>query len=202
MDDRVAVDVNHQPIPRVEVFGKGGFGRRKGLHVDSNSFRHLDGGAAYNVISRSEDESLSFLRASYVAQYYGFADDRSGFGGVSLETDSGAAMPLSAIGSDGLSPNPSGNHAGVGGYFSPRHFVSAVVRADLRGQITPEATYEAAVFIGAQRFTGTPGHQAGGFSGTMSFRLNDRYSLPITFTRDNFGPFTTQSLIARLVVRL
>jgi hypothetical protein len=202
MDDRVAGKVNFQPLPKLEFFGKGGVGRRKGLHVDSNFFSHVDGGAAYNIVSRSEDEPLTFLRASYIAQYYGFADDRSGFGAVSLLTDRGAPVPLSEIGGDGISPNPSGNHAGVGGYFSPGHFVSAVLRADLRGRITPEAAYEAAVFIGSQSFTGAPRHKAGGISGTLSFRLTDRYALPVTFMRETFGPFTIQSLNARLVVRL
>src|SRR5262249_40319567 len=140
-------------------------------------------------------------RAAYEVNYVGFQDDRFGFGGASLVSRTNINIPLSRIGSDAISPVPSADRAGVGGYFSPRNFVSTVFRGEAQGGSESHASYRVSGFIGSQTFTGTSRHLASGFAGTVTFALSDRFSVPLTFMADNYGPFTQQSLYARLVVR-
>jgi hypothetical protein len=96
---------------------------------------------------------------------------------------------------------PAAGRPGVGGYFSPRNFVSGVFRGEAQGGSESTVSYRVTGFFGSQAFTGTSRHLANGFSGTVTFALTDRFSVPVTFMADNYGPFTQQSLYARLVVR-
>jgi len=174
MDNRAVVSGTYQLREKLDVFGNGGTGYRKGVEVDSNPFWLGGGGVGYNVISAPAEESISLLRASYEANYIGYRDNRLGFGG---------------------SP------ASVGGYFSPETFFNHVIRGELRGAAGGSLEYQVSGFVGSQYITGSSRRQAAGFSGMVSVRISDRYSLPVTFARDNFGPFTQESVFARLVVR-
>src|SRR5262249_13456892 len=127
--------------------------------------------------------------------YFGFENDRFGFGGASLLTRGGAAMPPSRIGSDGISS------ASVGGYFSPENFVSNVARIEARGAYGVILNYSVSAFVGSQNYTGTTVRLAKGVSGTVSGGITDRVSLRLTYPIDNFGPYRQQSLYARLAVK-
>lgn len=201
MDNRVVFGGSHQLPYRLDVFAEGGVGTREGRNVDSNFFKQAGGGLGYNIIATSQDQSLSLLRASYSLNYFGFAEDRLGFGGASLLTRRGQPIPLALLGNDGISPSPSASQPGIGGYFSPEWFISNVFRIDLQGRPDRNLEYRLSGFVGSQDYTGTSTRQASGFSGTLVVRLNDRLSVPLTYLRDNFGPFTQQSLFARLVVK-
>ena len=172
MDNRIVVDGSQRVLPRLDVFGNGGFGNRRGLNVDSNFFLLGGGGAGFNLISAPPEETVSLLRGSYEANYIGFADDRSGFAG-----------------------------ARVGGYFSPPNFFAHVVRGEMRGRPVAELEYQVSGFVGSQYYTGSPRRQAAGFAATAAVRVSDRYSVPVTVARDNFGPFTQNLFLTKLVVR-
>jgi hypothetical protein len=195
MDNRIVADMAFQLLPRVDIFGSGGGGYRNGVNVESNSFFVAGGGAGYNVLARSEDEPLSLVRAVYDLNYFGFGNGRFGFGGASLQDRAGRPLPADRLGSDGIST------ATVGGYFSPDNFLSHVIRGEVRGRLDPSLDYQVSAFVGSQYYTGSPRRQATGFAGTVTYWLTDSHSIPITFIRDNFGPFTQNSLVARLVAR-
>jgi len=201
MDNRIVVDGSQRVLPRLDVFGSGGFGNRRGLNVDSNFFLLGGGGAGFNFISAPPEETVSLLRGSYEANYIGFSDDRFGFGGASLVDFRGRTVPPDRLGTDGILPTPAGARAGVGGYFSPPNFFSHVIRGQMRGRPIAEVEYDVSGFVGSQYYTGSPRRQAIGFAATGALRLSDRYSVPVTVARDNFGPFTQNSLLTRLVVR-
>src|SRR5262249_27074111 len=169
--------------------------------VPSNFFKAVGGGAGYNIVARQDDEPLSLLRAAYEINYFGFEDNRFGFGGASLLTRSGLRIAPTRIGSDGISPTPGITSPGIGGYFSPKNFVSNVVRMEAKGGSEDSLSYRVSGFLGSQNYTGAPGRLANGLSATVSVGITDRISLPVTYLIDNFGPFTQQSLFARLVVR-
>src|SRR6185503_14041838 len=98
------------------VFGEGGVGTRTGSNVPSNFFKSLDGGAGYNIIALSDDSPLSLLRAMYELSYFGFQENRLGFGGASLLTRSGLRVAANRIGSDLIPATPDGPRPGTGGY--------------------------------------------------------------------------------------
>ena len=141
------------------------------------------------------------MRAAYEFNYFGFDENRFGFGGASLLTRRGAPIASTRIGSDGVSPNPGVTSAGIGGYFSPKNFVSNVVRLEAKGGSDDSLSYKVSGFLGSQNYTGAPGRLANGLSATVSVGISERVSLPVTYLIDNFGPFTQQSLYARLAVR-
>lgn len=201
MDNRVVFGGSSRLPRNFDVFGEGGIGNREGLNVPSNRFGTVGGGVGYTILSTGGEDPLSHLRAAYEINYVGFQDDRFGFGGASLVSRTNTSVPPSRIGSDGISPVPSAGHPGVGGYFSPRNFVSGVFRGEAQGGSESAISYRITGFIGSQSFTGATRHLANGFSGTVSLALTDRFSVPVTFLADNYGPFTQQSLYARLVVR-
>jgi len=185
----------------VDVFGQGGFGNRAGSNVPSNFFKTFGGGAGYNVIARSDEEPLSLLRAAYELNYFGFDDNRFGFGGASLLNRGGLPIAPTRIGSDAISPDPAVAGAGVGGYFSPQNFVSNLVRLEAKGGPSDGLNYRVSGFIGTQNYTGSPGLAAEGISATVNLKITDSISMPVTYFIDNFGPFTQQTLFARLAVK-
>jgi len=201
MDNRVIFGGYSKLPSKFELFGEGGLGTREGSRVESNFFKQVSGGLGYNVISTAQDEPLSLLRASYSVNYFGFDKNLFGFGGASLLSRRGAPIPLSDLGSDGISPSPFFSEPGVGGYFSPPRFISNVFRIDLQGRPDRNVEYRLGGFLGSQNYTGSSIRLASGVSGSLILRLSDRFSVPVTYLVDNFGPFTQQTLFARLVVR-
>ncbi len=201
MDNRIIAG-GRFPLPaRFDVFAEGGAGTREGSNVDSNFYKRAGGGLGCNIIAAGEEEPVSLFRASYALDYFGFDEDRLGFGGASLLTRRETPISLSQLGSDGISPTPTRTQPGVGGYFSPQRFLSNVFRVELSGRPGPGLEYRVSGFIGSQNFTGSSTHQAAGFSGDVVFRLTHRVSIPVTYLVDNFGPFTQHSLFGRLVFR-
>ena len=201
MDNRVVFGGYSKLPARFDLFGEGGLGIREGSHIESNFFQQASGGLGYNLIATSQDEPLSLFRASYSVNYFGFNKNLFGFGGASLLSEGGMPIPLSDLGSDGISPSSSFVEPGVGGYFSPRRFLSNIFRVDLQGRPNRNVEYRLAGFVGSQDYTGSSIRRASGLSGSLIFRLSDRFSVPVTYLVDNFGPFTQQTLFARLVVR-
>jgi hypothetical protein len=195
MENRFVVGGSSQVPLGIDIFGEGGVGTREGSNVPSNFFKTIGGGAGYNIISRSDDAPLRLLRASYELNYFGFNDDRFGFGGASLLTRSGVPIPAARVGSDGISP------AGLGGYFSPKNFVSNIGRLEARGGSDDRLGYSVSGFLGAQNYTGATSRLARGLSATVTVGLTDSLSLPATYIIDNFGPFTQQTFYVRLAVR-
>ncbi len=202
MDNRGVAGGLLKLTERLDVFGEGGGGQRTGQNIESNNFRVANGGAGFNIVAGSSDDTVGLLRASYQVDYFGFDKDLLGYGGASLTNRRGVPIPISLIGSDGFSPLAIDGTPGVGGYFSPQSFVSNVGRVEVRGRLSPNLDYNASGFLGAQNYTGTPSRQAYGFFGSITLRLSDRFSVPVTYLRDNFGPFVQQSLFIRLVARL
>jgi hypothetical protein len=184
-----------------DIFGEGGAGTRAGSNVPANVFQTVVGGAGYSIVARPDEEPLSLLRAAYEFSYFGFDEDRFGFGGASLLTRRGLPIAPSRIGSDGISPNPGVTNAGIGGYFSPRNFAGNLARVEAKGGSAGSLSYTVSGFLGSQHYTGASGRLAKGVSATVTAGITERVSLPLTYIMDNFGPFTQQSLYARLVVR-
>lgn len=184
----------------LDLFGEGGGGQRTGQHIESNAFRVADGGAGVNVVSAPADSQVSLLRFSYNMDYLAFDKNLLGYGGASLLGPGG--LPVAVIGGDGVSPLATPGNPGLGGYFSPPDFLSQVGRVEVQGKASPGVDYHFSGFAGYQDFTGATNHKAAGVFGSVTLRLNDRFSLPITYVLDNFGPFVQQTLFVRLAVKL
>ncbi len=200
MDNRLSGGLMHKFDSPFDVYAEGAFGARAGSQVDSDFFKRADGGVGYRLVSRSDEDALSLVRASYAIDYFGFSDNRLGFGGASLITRGGNPMPLSDLGADGISPVPTQFQPGIGGYFSPANFLSNTFRLEVKGQVGRDVSYKASAFAGWQNFTGSSDKGAVGLSGRLIIRLSDRISIPVTYLRDNFGPFTQQTFFGRLAV--
>jgi hypothetical protein len=172
MENRFVAGTSLRLDRGIDIFAEGGAGTRAGSNVPSNFFKTMGGGVGYGILSRSDDQPLSLVRAAYELNYFGFDDNRSGFAG-----------------------------AVVGGYFSPNNFVSNVARVEAKGAYGANLSYSASAFLGSQNYTGSPARLAKGLSGTVTMALTERVSLPVTYVIDNFGPFRQQTLFARLAVK-
>jgi hypothetical protein len=204
MDTRGVAGVTIKLPYKFDALAEGGYGVRDGSHVGSNHFGLARGVVGYEVIGGGgDDKPLSFLRVSYQLNYFGFEDDRSGFGGASLLTADGRHViqpPL--LGSDGISPRPSSNNPGVGGYFSPQYYISNTVRADLNGRLLEPLTYRFSAFVGVQNYTDSSTQGVVGFSVLVDYAINDRFSVPVSFNFDNLGPYNQLNLAIKLVIKL
>ena len=187
---------------RLDLYGEGSVGNRQGPNVPSNFFKRALGGVGFNAITADEKRKLSFLRASASVFYFGFADDRLGYGGGSLLDHAYEPVPVDRLGSDGIPPEASDLGPAVGGYFSPRRFVSATGRIDARGRLAPSVDYSAYVFLGRQTYTGVEPRLAAGARGQLVLRLGERLSAPLTVSWEDFGPFTRYHALASLMVGL
>ncbi len=201
MENRFVAGGSSRVLGSFDIFGESGVGNRVGSNVPSNFFKTVGGGGGYSIVARPDEEPLSLLRAAYEFNYFGFDENRFGFGGASLVTRGGVPIGSTRIGSDGISPTPGVTRAGTGGYFSPRNFVSNIVRVEAKGGSDDSLSYKVSGFLGSQNYTGATGRLANGLSATVSIGLTERISLPVTYVIDNYGPFTQQSLYARLAVR-
>jgi len=201
MDNRAVFGGHTRLIGNLDLFGEGGVGTRQGSNVASNFFKLASGGLGYNIFSASEEAPVSLFRVSYNANYFGFDENRFGFGGASLLTDTGSPIAPALLGSDGISPLAGPTQPAIGGYFSPEHYLSNVIRADLQGRPNQTVRYRISGFIGVQDYVGATTRQVSGFSANLTFRLNDTLSLPIGYLVDNYGPFTQQSAYVRLAVK-
>jgi hypothetical protein len=184
MDNRVVAGGRWQATRRLDFSAEGGGGVRNGRGIESNALKAASAGAGFNLLSTGDDRAVSLVRVAYGLDYFGFEKDLFGFGSASL--------PGARVSEPG----------GMGGYFSPAAYVSNVARFELQGRPHPHVEYHLAAFAGAQDYTGSKTRQASGFAGSVTFHLGERFSLPITYARDNFGPFTQQSVFFRLVARL
>ena len=145
---------------------------------------------------------MSFLRVSASVFYFGFSDDRLGYGGASLLDRAYEPVPVDRLGSDRIPPVASDLGPAVGGYFSPRRFVSATGRIDARGRLAPSVDYNAYVFLGRQSYTGVEPRLAAGARGQLVLRLGERLSAPLTVAWEDFGPFTRYHALVSLMVGL
>jgi hypothetical protein len=202
MDNRGVGGVLARLTRRFDVSAEGGGGARTGHNVDTNGFRTASAGAGFNFITGSDGSPLSLMRASYGLNYYGFNEDLLGYGGASFTDRRGLPIPTPRLGADGISPLASPGHPGVGGYFSPQAFVSNIGRLEFRGRLHPNVQYDVSGFVGAQDYTASASRLASGFFGSVTLRLSDRFSVPVSYGYDNLGPFTQQSLLVRLAVQL
>ena len=198
-DNRLSASVSWQLPLRLDLVGEGALGIHAGSNTGSNLFKRLGGGPFWNAVAKAPEESISLLRIGAWFEYFGFDEDRLGYGGASLVDARGQEVPLDELGSDGISPEPDPPHPGVGGYFSPEHFTSLVGRVELRGRASPELEYNVAAFLGRQSYTGVESRGAGGIAASLKLRLGDRVSLPLSYVWDDYGPFTQQTLRARVV---
>lgn len=199
-DNRVAAAVTWQLPLRIDLVGEAAVGLRAGSQVGTNFFQRAGGGPAWNAVAKAPEEKLSLLRLGVWFEYFGFAEDRLGYGGASLLDAQGQPVPLSELGSDGISPDPDPPHPGVGGYFSPARFTSTVGRVDVRGRAHEKVDYSIAAFLGTQSYTGSDRRGAGGVAASLTLRASERFSLPLVYRWDDYGPFTQQSFQARLVL--
>ena len=200
MDNRLTGGLTHRFDNRFDVYAEGAFGARAGSNVDSDFFKRVNGGVGYSLIARSDEDMLSLVRASYAIDYFGYADNRLGFGGASLITRGGNPIALNRLGEDGISPVPTAFQPGIGGYFSPANFLSNTFRLDVKGRAGREVSYKASAFAGWQNFTGSSDRGAVGLSGSLIFHVSDHVAIPVTYLRDNVGPFTQQTFFGRLAV--
>jgi len=187
---------------KFDTLAEGGVGTRDGSHTGSNFFGQARGVVGYTVISAGGDKALSFLRVSYQLNYFGFEDDRLGFGGASLLTADGHTVNPALLGSDGISPSPGKGNPGVGGYFSPQTYVSNTGRVDVAGRVVEALGYRASAFAGTQNYTHSSTQGVFGFSAALDYALSDRFSIPVTFAFDNLGPFNQLTLSVKLVIKL
>src|SRR5262249_59715266 len=143
------------------------------------------GGPGWNAIAGAPTEPGGPFRVSVGFEYFGFDENRLGYGGASLVDAEGRPVPPSSLGSDGIPPDPDPPHPGVGGYFSPERFTSLVGRLELRGRPSPRFDYDLAVFLGSQSYTGTERTGAGGVAAAFTARLAEKVSLPVSYVGDN-----------------
>lgn len=197
-DNRLGVGGTWQLPMRIDLVGEGAVGVYTGSNVGSNLFKRVGGGPGWNAIAKAPDEALSLLRVGAWFEYFGFDEDRFGYGGASLVSARNRQVPLSALGSDGIPPDPAPPHPGVGGYFSPERFTSVVGRVELRGRPSPDIDYSLTAFLGTQSYTGADRSSAGGVAAVVTLRAGERIVLPISYAWDNYGPFQQQALKARI----
>jgi len=202
MDNRITGGISQKLPHSLDAFGEGGFGNRTGSSIESNFFRHARAGLGYDVVSNSPDESnVTLVRASYQLNYFGFDKNLFGYGGASLLTAAGRPIVPATLGGDSISPSGTFAQGAVGGYFSPQYFVSHVGRFDLQGNNDSGFRYSISAFAGSQSYTGTNAHAVGGVGATVEIPFGEKVSLPVTYARDNFGPFTQQFVLGRLVIK-
>jgi hypothetical protein len=151
-------------------------------------------------VARSPESPLSLLRLGAWLEYFAFADDRLGYGGVSLIDSQGRPVSPEALGSDGISPEPSPTNPGVGGYFSPSSFFGALLRLEMRGRPSATVEYSLSGSLGTQSFTGSDRSRAAGIAASLTLNRGGRVSLPLAFHWDDYGPFTQYLFQARLVL--
>jgi hypothetical protein len=199
-DNRLMAGGTWQLPWHFDLVAEGALGVYAGTNVGENFFKRAGGGPAWNAIARAPEASLSFLRVGIWIEYFGFDEDRLGYGGASLLDAEGQTVPLSELGSDGIPPEPDPPHPGVGGYFSPKSFTSVVGRVEVRGRPSPRLDYSLAAVLGTQTYTGSDRSAVGGLAAQVTLRLGERLSLPLSYQWDNYGPFTQQTLKARLVI--
>lgn len=202
MENRAGLSGDWRLPHRLDLFGEGSIGNRQGPNVASNFFKRGLSGVGFNAITADEKDKLGFLRASASIFYFGFADDRLGYGGASLLDRAYEPVPVDRLGSDRIPPEASDLGPAVGGYFSPRRFVSATGRIDARGRLAPSVDYSAYLFLGRQSYTGASPRLAAGVWGQLVLRLGERLSAPLTVSWEDFGPFTRYHAFASLAVRL
>jgi hypothetical protein len=202
MENRAGVSGDLRLPYQFDLFAEGAVGVRSGPNVESNFFKRGLAGVGYNALATAEGRKVSLLRISASVFYMGFNEDRFGFGGGSLLHASGVPVPVEALGSDEISPDPEEVGRGIGGYFSPERFVSVLGRVDARGRLAPWVEYQAYVFAGRQSYTGSTPRLAAGVSGRVVFRLAERLSAPVILTWEDYGPFTQQQVLVTLAVGL
>jgi len=201
MENRLAVNGSYRFPRQIDLFAEAALGSRSGNNIGSNSFRRAGGGIGYNPVARGEEEALSLVRLSAALFYFGFDDDRFGFGGASLLDTAYEPVPLELLGSDGLPTVPTPETPGTGGYFSPHRFVSRLVRLDVRGKPSSFFEYRAGLFVGSQSYTGSDSRRAGGVALDAILHPGNRFSLPLSLVWDDVGPFEQHTFSARLVAR-
>jgi hypothetical protein len=201
MESRLDGSASYRLPEQFDVFAEAAVGRRAGANVPSNFFRRAGLGLGYNAIVRAEDQPVTLVRVSASVHYFGFDDDRFGYGGASLLDAAYQPLPVEGIGSDGLPTEPAPGVAGVGGYFSPRRFVSRVGRVQVRGRRWRRLDYDAALFLGTQDYTGTSTRLAVGASADLVLQASERLSFPVSWAWDNVGPYRQHTLVARLRAR-
>jgi len=202
MDNRFTGGLSQKLPHSFDAFAEGGFGNRTGSSIESNFFRDARAGVGYDAVAGSTDETgVTLVRISYQLNYFGFDKNLFGYGGASLLDARGRPVPPTALGSDGISPSSTSTQGAVGGYFSPQYFVSHVGRVDLQGNTDSGFRYSLSAFVGSQSYTASNPSLLGGISATVEVPFSEKLSLPITYTRDNFGPFTQQSILGRLVIK-
>ncbi len=199
-DNRATVSLSWQLPAQLDVVGEVALGARTGSQVGTNAFGRAGGGPGWNAVARSPEKRVSLLRLGAWLEYFAFDVDRLGYGGVSLINSEGQPVPPAELGSDGISPVPSPTNPGVGGYFSPSHFFGALVRLEMRGRPSTWLEYSLSGSLGTQSFTGADGSQAAGLAASLILNRGGRFSLPLAFHWDNYGPFTQHLFEARLVI--
>jgi hypothetical protein len=199
-DNRVTAAVTW-PLPlRADLVAEGALGVRAGSHTGTNFFKRAGGGPAWNAVAKAPEEKVSLFRLGVWFEYFGFDEDRLGYGGASLVDAQYRPVPVPELGSDGIPPDPAPGRPGVGGYFSPHRFTSMVGRVDVRGRARDGVDYSITAFLGTQSYTGSDRRGAGGTAVKVTLRASERFSLPLTYTWDDYGPFRQQSFRAWLVI--
>lgn len=198
MENRLEASGSYRFPAQLDAYGEAAIGSRDGSHIEPNGFRRAGLGVGYNAVVRDENRALSLLRTSIGVYYFGYDKDLFGYGGASLLDASYRPVPMEALGTDGLPTVAAPGVAGVGGYFSPAHFLSRVVRVDARGRPHPRVDYSAAFFLGRQSYTGIEPRLAAGAAAELVLHSGERLSLPVSWTWDNVGPYRQQTLQVRL----
>ncbi len=199
-DNRATVALSWQLPSQLDVIGQAALGARTGSNVGTNAFARAGGGPGWNAVARSPESPVSLVRLGAWFEYFGFSDDRLGYGGASLIDSRGQPVPPEALGSDGIPPDPSSTNPGVGGYFSPASFFGALLRLEMRGRPSASVEYSLSGSLGTQSFTGSDRRGAAGVAASLTLNRGGRVSLPLAFHWDDYGPFTQYLFQARLVV--
>jgi hypothetical protein len=199
-DNRASLGLSWQLPAQFDLVGGAALGARTGSHVGTNAFGRVGGGPGWNAVARSPENPLSLLRLGGWLEYFSFADDRLGYGGASWIDLEGQPVAPAALGSDGISPEPSATNPGVGGYFSPARFFGATLRLAIRGRPSPSVEYSLSGSLGTQSFTGSDQKRAAGVAASLTLNRGGRLSLPLSFQWDDYGPFKQHLFQARLVL--
>src|SRR5262249_6430674 len=103
-DNRLSGGLTWQFRSRFDLVAEAAAGVYSGSNVGSNFFKRAGGGPGWNAIARAPEEPVSFLRLGAWFEYFGFDEDRLGYGGASLLDARGQPVPLSEARSDRIPP--------------------------------------------------------------------------------------------------
>ncbi|OGH95686.1 MAG: hypothetical protein A2104_05955 [Candidatus Melainabacteria bacterium GWF2_32_7] len=169
-------------------------GYRRGSNVPANPYHEISGEVGKIFYSDPKNSLLNLVQAGYGLFYETNKENRSGFGGASLE--------FSPLGSDGISPEPSPNNPGIGGYFSPEYLVSNIFNIQFQGNLAPaNLSYIFTQYLGTQSIKNEGTNILWGSAISIGINEKGKKGIRIGYQADNFNLTRHHNFIIKLIYR-